>query len=289
MKGSRIIVASGKGGTGKTTVATALAVALQRGLPELQFLDCDVEGPDAALFLKSETMSSSTVTIKVPKIDRRKCTGCGQCQWVCQYKAVAMVSGKAQISEDLCRGCGGCRLACPEDAATETELRVGKIETGMRETLTVHTGTLDVGRRVPLPVIHELKSRARLDVPTILDSAPGTGSAVIPALRDCDYCILVTDPTPFGFYDLTLMMKVVDEFGIPAGIVINKDDGSTSDLEAYAEKNALPILLRLPFSREIASLCSKGIAITEADTGWDKKFWKLYEEVERTVWHIQSK
>jgi MinD superfamily P-loop ATPase len=133
MKGSRIIVASGKGGTGKTTVATALAVALQRGLPELQFLDCDVEGPNAGLFLRSETVSSSIVTIKVPKIDPDKCNGCGQCQWVCQYNAVAMVSGKAQISEDLCRGCGGCRLACAENAATEKDKRVGMIETGLRD------------------------------------------------------------------------------------------------------------------------------------------------------------
>jgi MinD superfamily P-loop ATPase len=112
---------------------------------------------------------------------------------------------------------------------------------------------------------------------------------VIPALRDCDYCVLVTDPTPFGFYDLTLMLKVVDEFGIPAGIVINKDNGRCAKIEEYAGQRSLPILMRIPFSRDIASLCSRGIALTEADSSWDEKFWSLYEEVEKTVWHVQSR
>jgi MinD superfamily P-loop ATPase len=289
MMGSRIVIAGGKGGTGKTTVATALAVALQRGLPEIQFLDCDVEGPDARLFLKTEAVGSDVVTVKIPQVNRESCTGCRQCQWVCRYNAVTIVSGKARISEDLCRGCGGCRLACPDDAATEKEKRIGLIETGVSGNLTLHTGVLDVGKLVPQPVIHDLKARARSDVPAILDSAPGTGSAVIPALRDSDYVVLVTDPTPFGFYELTSMMNVVNEFGLPAGIVINKEDGSSSRIEEFAAERALPILMRLPFSREIASLCSRGIALTEADTSWDGRFWGLYEEVERTIWRIRSK
>lgn len=289
MKGSRIVIASGKAGTGKTTVAAALAVVLRRGLPEVQILDCDVEGPDVNLFLKTGIVETTPVVVKVPKIDMSKCNGCGECQRVCEFNAVAMVSGKAQISEDLCRGCGGCRVVCPEGAVEEKEKRVGVIETGKDEGVLLHAGVLDVGQRIPQPVIYDLQVKARSDLPTIIDSAPGAGSAFIPALRDSDYIVLLTDPTPLGFYDLTLMINVVEEFGIPAGIVINKEDGCSTNIERYAEEKSLPILMRLPFSREIASLSSRGIALTEADSSWDGRFWGLYEEVERTVWHIRSK
>ena len=289
MKGTRIIVASGKGGTGKTTVAAALAMALKRGLAEVQFLDCDVEEPDAGIYLKPAIDSSSEVTIEVPVIDAEKCNGCGECQPICQYNAIAMESGSIITYAELCRGCGACKLVCPTHAITENERRIGVIESGTSDNLIFHRGVLDIGQHSTLPLIESLKSMARTDVPTILDSAPGTASPVIPSVKGCDYCILVTEPTPFGLYDLELMVRVIREFGIPAGIIINKDEAWSSNIEKYASENGLPILMRVPLSREIASLCSRGVVLTEADPSWDDRFWTLYEEVERTIWYGRSK
>lgn len=284
MKGSRIIVASGKAGMGRTTVATSLAIALQRGLPEVQFLDCDIEEPDARIFLKPEIESQTEVTIGVPHVDVEKCNGCGECQSICRFNAIALVSGKAQITEDLCQGCGGCRLVCDEGAVTEKRKRIGVIESGMRYNLIYHGGVLDVGRRVSLPFLYGLNAVARSDVPTILDSEGVCHTPAIQTLLDCDYCILVTEPTPFGLHDLKLVTEVIGGLGIPAGIVINKDEGRSSGVEEFAAEQSLPILMRLPFSKEIASLCSQGVALTEADDLYDERFWSLYEEVERTVW-----
>jgi MinD superfamily P-loop ATPase len=284
MRGSRIMVTSGKGGTGKTTVAVALTVVLARGLAELQFLDCDIEEPNAAIFLKPAIDNTGAVTTPLPSIDAERCTGCGRCHEACRYNAVRVVSGTAVVFENLCRGCGACGLACGAGAITETERRVGVIESGRRENTVFHSGVLDVGQRMVIPIIRSLKSLARSDIPTILDSGPGTGSAVVASLRDCDYCILVTEPTPHGLYDLSLMVEVIHRLGVPAGIVLNKDRGPGDPITAQASEWELPVLMRIPFSREIAALCSRGIAFTESDDSWDGRFWDMYEKVERTIW-----
>jgi MinD superfamily P-loop ATPase len=284
MRGSRIMVTSGKGGTGKTTVAVALTVVLARGLADLQFLDCDVEEPDAALFLKPSIDETSPVTSPLPIVNADRCTGCGQCHEACQYNAIRVVSGTAVVFDNLCRGCGGCRLACQADAIGEVDRQIGVIESGSRENTVFHRGVLDVGQRIVIPIIRSLKSRARSDIPTILDSGPGTGSTVVASLKDCDYCILVTEPTPHGLYDLNLMMDVIDRLGIPAGVVINKDGAWSERLNDYASQRGLPILMRIPFSREIAALSSRGTAFTEIGESWDPAFWDMYEKVERTIW-----
>jgi MinD superfamily P-loop ATPase len=285
----KIAVASGKGGTGKTTVAVALALALRDEFEELQFLDCDVEEPNAALLLKPNLNGDVPVTRPVPKVALDRCTGCGECRAICRYNAVAVVNQKALIFENLCHGCGGCVLACPEGAVTETDKVIGKIVSGDRDNITFLSGILNVGEPMATPVVRMLKGRARSDIPTILDAPPGTACPVIATVQDCDYCILVTEPTPFGLYDLNLMFKVVTELGIPAGIVINKDDGSSHDLEAYAREKGMPILMRIPLSRDIAVLYSKGFALDQADSRWRSEFVKLYEDVVSDLCQSQLK
>ncbi len=280
---SRIAVASGKGGTGKTTVAVALALALSKKEGVLQFVDCDVEEPNADLLMKPELTGEEPVEINIPDVDGTKCTGCGKCKDICEYNAVAVVKDKALIFENLCHGCGGCGLVCPEDAISEKKKKIGTVSTGRKDGILFFKGTLNVGEPMATPVVRAVKSRAGNDVLTILDAPPGTACPVIATVKDCDYCLLVTEPTPFGLYDLDLMLRVVRELGVPAGIVINKDDDWSVNIEAYASGKKVPVLMKIPFSREIATLYSKGIPLNHADPTWDEEFHRLYGKVENEI------
>ncbi len=286
---SRIAVASGKGGTGKTTVAVAIALALSHKERLLQFADCDVEEPNADLLLKPELTGEEPVEINIPVVDEAKCTGCGKCKDICEYNAVAVVKDKALIFEKLCHGCGGCRLICPENAISEKKKKIGTVSAGRKDSILFLKGTLDIGEPMATPVVRAVKSRVRDDVLTILDAPPGTACPVIATVKDCDYCLLVTEPTPFGLYDLELMLRVVKELGVPAGIVINKDDDWSVNIEAFASGKGLPVLMKIPFSREIATLYSKGIALNQTDRTWDEEFHRLYGKVENEICQNQLK
>jgi len=284
MAGLTIAVASGKGGAGKTTVATALAMTLGRGLAEVQFLDCDVEEPDAALFIKPEIEASTEITIDAPEVDRAACDGCGKCQEACEFNAIRVESGKAAVYEGLCLGCGCCRLACPQGAITEKKRRIGVVETGKREDIVFYRGLLDIGGGLTSAVIRRLKAMARGDIPTILDCDPGTSSPVIASLKGCDYCLLVTEPTPFGLSGIGLMLEVARIMGVPCGIVVNKCQPWSPTVDDFASVWDVPILMRIPFRREIAYQCSRGVTLPEADAFWDDTFWKLFDDVGKMVW-----
>jgi MinD superfamily P-loop ATPase len=283
MKGFQIAIASGKSGTGKTTVAAALALALSKRVAEAQFLDCDVEAPEAALFLKPAIERSAPIEVRAPVVEVDKCTGCGECQAACQYNAIRVVAGKAEVSAEACIACGGCKIVCPADAIRETGQRIGIVESGMAEKLIFRRASLDPERPMGIQLIRGLKAAARGDVPTVVDCGSGTTSEVIATIRGSDYCILVAEPTPFGLNDLKLMMAVVSEIGVPAGIIVNKDDSYSSGIEAYAEEMGIPILTRIPFSREIARLGALGVTLPESDTAWDQSFWDMYEKIARAV------
>jgi MinD superfamily P-loop ATPase len=275
----QIAVASGKGGTGKTTVAVGLALAISGKIDGFEFVDCDVEEPNADILLRPTFTESRTVTISIPKVDLDRCTGCGKCKEVCQYNAVAVVKGEALIFENLCHGCGGCMLACPENAITEEAKPIGTIDTGSLDGMRFLRGLLNVGEPMATPIIRALKTEASKDLLTILDAPPGTACPVIATVKDCGFCILVTEPTPFGLYDLDLMVKVIRELGVPGGIVINKDDAWSTNIEKYASANDLPILMRIPFSRDIAADYSKGIPLNRTDPSWDERFLDLYMRI----------
>jgi MinD superfamily P-loop ATPase len=278
-----IAVASGKGGTGKTTVAAGLALAVRSKIGRSQFIDCDVEQPNADLLMEPTFDGSKTVTLDIPRVDLSKCTGCGKCKEICQYNAVVVVKGEALIFENLCHSCGGCALVCPESAIIEEAKAIGRIDTGSLDNIRFLRGLLKVGEPMSTPIIRALKAEAEDDLLTILDAPPGTACPVIATIKDCAFCILVTEPTPFGLYDLDLMVKVIRELGVPGGVVINKDDAWGQNIEEYASANGLPILLRIPFSRDIAVSYSKGIPLNRVDDAWDERLFDLYARISEEV------
>jgi MinD superfamily P-loop ATPase len=278
-----IAVASGKGGTGKTTMAVALALAVHKRVEGLQFLDCDVEEPNAGILMKPAMDGTIPVTVRVPRVDSSRCTGCGTCSDICHYNAIAVVGGKALIFENICHSCGGCGLVCPERAVTEVDREIGRVEKGAVENIRFLQGVLNVGEPMATPVIRLLRALATADLPTVLDAPPGTACPVITTIKDCAFVLLVTEPTPFGLYDLDLMVKMIRELGIPGGVVINKDDAWSANIEHYASDAGLPILLRIPFSRTIAMHYSNGIPLNEVDASWDERLWEIYERIGEMV------
>ena len=281
MAAFQVAVTSAKGGTGTTTVAAALAISVAKRFADVQFLDCDVEGPDACFFLKPTTEKSTPIAVGTPEVLTDRCTGCGECQAACQCNAIRVISGKAEVHAEACNSCGCCRLVCPAGAVADREGRIGVVESGSRENIVVHRASLDMGRPLDTHLIRGLKAMARADIPTILDCGSGTASQMISGIRGSDYCIIVTEPTPFGLHDLKLIAGVVGEIGVPVGVVINKDRPSNSETEKFAADAGMPVLMHIPFKREIASLGAKGVALTEGGGYWDLAFWDLYEQVVR--------
>ncbi|MGB3995672.1 MAG: ATP-binding protein, partial [Acetomicrobium sp.] len=215
-----ITVASGKGGTGKTTVAVNLALTLENIL-SVQILDCDVEEPNVHLFLHPEFKYSEIVTLPVPAVDQGKCVGCGKCSEICAFNAIIVLGTKVVIFPELCHGCGGCSRFCPEGAISENPREIGGIKGGWAGQIGFIQGRLNVGNPLAPTVINAVKKRGKTsqaDV-AIIDAPPGTTCSVVASLKDCDFCILVTEPTPFGLNDLILAVDVARQLQIPFGVV----------------------------------------------------------------------
>lgn len=271
----KIAVLSGKGGTGKTTIAASLAVSMDTG----QYIDCDVEEPNGYIFLKPEIKKSLPVEVLVPEVDAAKCTGCGCCAQACQFNAIAVVKENVLIFPEICHHCGACAIACPEDAITEGSRAIGVIEMNHDETFI--QGRLNIGEPISIPIIIELKKRAKEDMPVIIDCPPGASCVVVQSIEECDYCILVTEPTPFGLHDIDIAVKLVRKMDIPFGVVINKASPNVSIINEFCHKEGIDVLMELPFSREIAQAYSKGILPVELNGRWKGEFKVLYEKVKR--------
>ncbi len=272
-----ISVASGKGGTGKTTIATNLALALGSGV---QLLDCDVEEPNAHLFIHPAFEKTETITTPVPAVDEQKCTLCGQCGEICQFKAIVVIGETVLPFHELCHSCGGCMEVCPEGAITEADRELGIIERGHKNGLDFIHGRLRIGEAMSPPLIRRVRSFTRPEKLTIIDAPPGTSCPVIAAMKDTDFILLVTEPTPFGLHDLKLAFEAVKILGIPCGLVINRSDMGNDKVQAYAEDEALPVLMEIPFDRGIAEAYSRGEALVEIMPEWKPKFLTLYEKIE---------
>ena len=270
---------AGKGGTGKTTVATALALSLQERYP-VQFLDCDVEEPDAHILLKPEIKEREPVYIKRPAVDEERCDYCGRCAKMCEFNAIVVIKGKmVLVYDELCHGCGLCRLVCPREAISEHDEEIGLIERGIAQGIKYLQGTLKVGEPLATPIIRRLKEKIDPEKVAILDSAPGTGCPVIETMHGADFVILVTEPTPFGLHDLRLTVGVAKTLGLRIGVVINRDGVGDRSVEAYCEEEGLPILMRIPLDRRIAVAYSQGIPLVEAFPQWKEQFIRLYERI----------
>ena len=277
-----ISVASGKGGTGKTLVATSLALSLQSRKP-VQFLDCDVEEPDAHIFLKPSLSHKQVVSIPIPQVDEKKCTYCGRCAEVCAYNAIAVIGEKVLVFPELCHGCGACSYLCPEGALSEINREVGVLEAGQSKGIEFIHGKLAVGEAMAHPVIRAVKKHINRERLAIIDVSPGTSCPVVEAVRGSDFCLLVTEPTPFGLNDLALAVAMLNRLSIPSGVVINRDGAGDSKVEEYCRKEGIPILLRIPLKIEIAQLYSKGVTLVEGMPQWREAFIKLYNDIERII------
>lgn len=275
-----ISVASGKGGTGKTTVSTNMALAIEE---QVRFLDCDVEEPNAHLFLHPEMESSCMVDTPVPQIDLERCSLCRKCMDICRFNAITVVGKKVLVFQELCHSCGGCLLVCPEDAITEVGRELGVVEHGKRDHIEFAHGKMRVGEAMSPPLIKEVRKSEAEDGLTIIDAPPGTSCPVIAAVNGVDFVLMVTEPTPFGLHDLKLAVEAVKLLGIPSGLVINRSDLGTREVYEYAKEQGIPVLLEIPFDRKIAETYSRGKAIVEEMPEWTEKFRTLYHDIVHIV------
>jgi MinD superfamily P-loop ATPase len=274
-----VSIASGKGGTGKTTVAVNLALSLKNP----QLLDCDVEEPNVHLLLKPEINEEKPVCVSIPTVNEEICDHCGKCAEFCQYNAIFVSSEKVLIFPELCHSCGGCSIVCPRKAITEEKHRIGMLKLGSAGDLKLVYGELEVGEPMAVPVIRVVKRRITSDKPVILDSPPGTSCPVIETVKGSDFCILVTEPTPFGLHDLKIAVQVLEDMGIPFGLVINRADIGDKKVYEYCGEKDIPILLEIPFQRRIAELYSRGIPFSLGMPEWKEKFSALFDEIRKRV------
>ncbi len=303
----RIVVASGKGGTGKTTVATSLALAAG---DSVRFMDCDVEAPNAALFLNPAFDARKEVGILLPVVDEAICAHCGKCAEVCEFHAIAVIGKKTLVFPELCHGCGSCTLVCPEKAISERLDVMGVLEGGMAASgISFTRGVMNVGEPMAVPIIRELKKwnpmslrgatatkqsppnkeeiASGISVPRndieIRDSPPGASCPVVETMRGADFVLLVTEPTPFGLHDLKQVVGIARELGIPAGVAVNRDGIGDNAVEAYCAEADIPILLRIPMERRFAEGIAQGKTLVEIAPEYRRKFQALLEDIVERV------
>lgn len=275
----KIAIASGKGGTGKTTIAANLASVFTDGGQTVQCLDCDVEEPNAHIFLNPQLTESNTVSLPVPKVDESQCTGCGLCGQICQYHAIAMINNKPLIFPEMCHACGGCMLVCPEKAITEIARPIGVIERGFAGLVEFVHGRLNVGEVLAPPLIRAVRKFAKPDKTTIVDCPPGTSCPVIAAIRGCDFVILVTEPTPFGLHDLVLAVDMTRALKIPFGVIVNRMGIGDDRVHKFCGEQNISILLEIPDDRRIAEAYSRGELIIDALSEYRALFDGLRERL----------
>jgi MinD superfamily P-loop ATPase len=273
----RIAIASGKGGTGKTTLATNLATVAARAGQRVAYLDCDVEEPNGHLFLKPQIAARDAVSVFVPRVNEQACSNCGECARICQYSAIVCLGGKPLVFPELCHGCGGCALVCPQRAIAEEARQVGVVERGKAGAIQFMHGLLNVGEAMSPPVIRAVRQTApRVDY-QIIDAPPGTSCPMMTAVRDCDYVLLVTEPTPFGLNDLTLAVETMRQLELPFGVVINRSDAGDERVLDYCRREGILIVLELPDDRRIAEAYSRGELAVDAVRGLDTTLIRMLE------------
>jgi MinD superfamily P-loop ATPase len=270
-----VSVASGKGGTGKTTLATNLARAVDG---EVQLLDCDVEEPNCHLFLHPELAISQEVSVKV-QVDVARCTYCGECATMCRFSAIVVVRHHVLTFPELCHGCGGCSMVCDRGAISETDRPLGVVERGSAGSIRFIHGRLNVAEAMSPPLIKAVRALARENGIVIVDSPPGTSCPVIASVKGSDFCVLVTEPTPFGLNDLHLAVQVVEDLGIPKGVVINRGDAGDDEVKRYLEARGIPLLMEIPEDRRIAEAYSRGEMLIDLFPEYRARFEGLLDGI----------
>lgn len=278
--GMLISVASGKGGTGKTTVATNLAYSLGK---RAAILDCDVEEPNAHLFLKPVIRETEKVNVQIPKVNMELCNLCRKCAEICRFRAIAVVGKTVLVFPELCHSCGGCFEVCKEGAISEGIRELGEVEKGESGELGFVKGCLRVGEAMSPPLIKKVRTYQDSDLINIIDAPPGTSCPVIAAMKGTDFVLMVTEPTPFGLHDLILAVGAVKILGIPHGLVINRSDMGDDKVREYAQAENIPILMEIPFDRRIAECYSRGGLIAEMSPEWKESFQELFQKIQSQV------
>lgn len=270
-----ISIASGKGGTGKTTVAVNLALCLG----DVQLMDCDVEEPNVHLFMSADLKKVEDVSILNPVVDLAKCDFCRKCAEFCEYHALAVIPNDVLVFPELCHGCGGCMLVCPQEAITEEERVIGHIDRGEYDGIELWRGVLRPGEAMATPVIRQLKKRIDPEKTVILDAPPGTACPVIETVQDTDFTILVSEPTPFGLSDLSITVEVLRELESDFGVILNRADIGDDGVEDFCKREKIPVLMRIPHSLEIAKLYAKGTPFVLEMEEWRDEFLRLHEQI----------
>jgi MinD superfamily P-loop ATPase len=274
-----VAVASGKGGTGKTTIAANLAWAACESGRKIQYLDCDVEEPNGHIFLRPEITAKRQVTVSVPQVDLKKCTACGLCGEICQYGAILCIKENVLVFEQLCHSCGGCVRICPEGAIIAKSLEIGAIECGTAGKIDFVSGKLNIGHVRTPALIREVKKHIRQDWLAILDVPPGTSCPVVEAVRDADFVLLVTEPTPFGLNDLELAVDLIRQMDMPFAVVINRCDIGNLEMEKYCKAESVDVIAKLPDDRRIAEAYSSGQMIVQELPEYRNCFMGIAEAV----------
>ncbi len=275
----KIAIASGKGGTGKTTVAVNLAYVASHNGQQVAYVDCDVEEPNGHLFLNPAIDVRRPVGKLIPKVNEHRCSFCGQCNQICRFNAIVCMNRKVLVFPDLCHACGGCELVCPARAITEVSHEVGQLETGAAGSIHFIQGCLNIGEISSVPVIKAVKEQIPKVDMIFVDSPPGTSCPVVESVRQCDYVILVTEPTPFGLNDLILAVDMVRALELPFGVVINRADAGDQEVMRYCQENSIPILALIPHDRKIAEAYSRGELLCEALPDYAPVFTALLKEI----------
>ncbi|MGB9699395.1 MAG: ATP-binding protein [Thermodesulfobacteriota bacterium] len=274
-----ISIASGKGGTGKTTIALNLALSLKN----VQLLDCDVEEPNIHLFLPFQERRRISVCLPVPQVDETKCLHCGKCAEVCQFNAIAVIKEQVLIFPEICHGCGGCTLFCPTQAISENPREIGHIQEGEFNGLSFIQGVLNVGEPMATPIIRKEKELMDKEKTVIIDCSPGTSCPVIEGVRGSDFCLLVTEDTPFGLNDLRLAVEMVRVLNLPCGVFINREDLGNGSIKEYCQQKGIPILGTLPYDRQIAEVYAQGKIVVKELPQYRDLFLNLFAQIERAI------
>jgi MinD superfamily P-loop ATPase len=284
-----VAIASGKGGTGKTTVAVNLARTACDSGQKVQYLDCDVEEPNGHIFLRPQITVSRQVTIDVPQVDSEKCTACGKCGQICQYSAIVCIKESVLTFEQLCHSCGGCFRICPDEAITPKPLEIGTVECGKTGKIDFVSGKLNIGHVRTPTLIKEVKKYIRRECLAIIDVPPGTSCPVVEAIKDTDFILLVTEPTPFGLNDLKLAVALVRQVNLPFAVVINRCDIGNDEVGKYCEAENIDVVMTLPDDRRIAEAYSSGKMIVDVLKEYKEHFSKLCDDLEDIKENLNEK
>ncbi len=283
----KIAIASGKGGTGKTTVATNLAFIAAQIKQSVGYIDADVEEPNGAIFLRPTISETKPVEVSIPEINPDKCTGCGLCEEICEFNALVVTNNKPKLFPELCHGCGGCWYVCPTHAITKSSRRTGRVEIGHAGSIQFVQGILDIGEVMSPSVIEATKSYAPATDWSIIDCPPGTSCPVIECMRGADFTLLVTEPTPFGLNDLQLAVEMTRVLQIPFAVIVNRSGQHDGRILDYCRKQEIQILGTIADDRRIAEEYSRGELICDALPEYTDTFTRLFFRIAEYFQTIQ--